>query len=314
MGLVTSLTEPPIIVLVLHRVGNPTDFNLKPNQDLSIPLESLKQFITSAQSSCDFVSLTDAILLSQAPARRDRSAIALTFDDGYSSDFFDFHNYALTHNIPYTLFPTTDFIYRRRIPWWLALDLVLSLPPDPDFPFTLKSNTPIDNFFYVRDLILSDKPSYLLFDTYIRNRYELYSHLLDLFLSSSELSLISSSSLVEIGSHTLSHLPTSFHDVSEFEHEINSSRTILQELTHKTITHFAYPYGLDLYSASIQHNILLSSGFNTVVTTEGGYLSSAYKLTDPVPRLPLSSNTTFQSLQIQCLKLRIKKLLSDLFH
>lgn len=73
-------------------------------------------------------------------------------------------------------------------------------------------------------------------------------------LSSEEIKEMSDSGLVEFGAHTLNHANLTKLDLKESKDEICGSKKFVEDITGKTCSSFAYPYGKYKYYHAIQAN------------------------------------------------------------
>ena len=86
-------------------------------------------------------------------------------------------------------------------------------------------------------------------------------------LNDKQVQFLANSSLVEIGSHTMTHANLNKLDDVECLAELTQSKQQLENLTAKSVTSFAYPFGI--YS---QRDVILvkQAGYSNAVTTEEG--------------------------------------------
>ena len=84
--------------------------------------------------------------------------------------------------------------------------------------------------------------------------------------------------LVGIGSHTVDHLSMRGLTVDEMRQQAVASRRRLEELLHRPITMFSYPYGQRCDYSPRSEQILSESGYDVAVTTSWGTRNSAAHL------------------------------------
>lgn len=76
------------------------------------------------------------------------------------------------------------------------------------------------------------------------NLYIISSYFDGVYMTTDMVKELSKSPLIEIGSHTITHVAlSSITDEEELEHEIRDSKLVLEELTEKNIDILAYPTG-----------------------------------------------------------------------
>lgn len=89
------------------------------------------------------------------------------------------------------------------------------------------------------------------------------------FLSSEQLQQLSDDELCTIGSHGISHQYFSCMSKETIIKELKESKVILQQLTHREIKYFAFPYGA-FFSCGyhFKHHVLdyYKAGFSTIPT------------------------------------------------
>jgi peptidoglycan/xylan/chitin deacetylase (PgdA/CDA1 family) len=84
--------------------------------------------------------------------------------------------------------------------------------------------------------------------------------------------------LIGIGSHTVDHLSMGGLAVDEMRRQAIASRRRLEELLHRPITMFSYPYGQRCDYSPRSEQILSESGYDVAVTTSWGTRNSAAQL------------------------------------
>ncbi|MDO8551823.1 MAG: polysaccharide deacetylase family protein [bacterium] len=99
-----------------------------------------------------------------------------------------------------------------------------------------------------------------------------------------QLAQMSSSGLVTIGDHTLSHLPLPSLLPDRVKDEIISAKNILESRLGKHVDVFAYPYGSD---SDESEKVLREGGFAVAVTTKRGLACA--KLPYEIPRIRMGN-------------------------
>lgn len=87
------------------------------------------------------------------------------------------------------------------------------------------------------------------------------------FMTPQQVQDIASSGLVEVGAHTVHHIALRGKPLVQVQFEVNNSKTTLEQLTHKPVVSFAYPYG-SFDNQAIQ--VLKDAGFETALSTVPG--------------------------------------------
>ena len=227
------------------------------------------------------------------PAR----AAALTFDDGYGDVFRNALPILEAEQCPATVFVTTGAIGSRTEFWWDRLPRIVyeATPPREEIvlafggaahSFRLGSGGPNRDALHGRlHALLKAAP------------VEARQHALDrlaewtgvksegaegnLAMSADDLRKLSSSQLIEIGAHTVSHPSMPELSTRDLEREIVTSRNVCEAMTGRAVTGFAYPYGDHSATAAAA---VRAAGFSYACTTEGRAVRSD---DDPmsIPRL-----------------------------
>jgi peptidoglycan/xylan/chitin deacetylase (PgdA/CDA1 family) len=87
------------------------------------------------------------------------------------------------------------------------------------------------------------------------------------FLSREQLQEVVDSGLIEIGAHTVHHIPLRGESLALVQREVVDSKTELEAMIGKEVISFAYPHGS--FDAAAQ-KIVEEAGFKTAVTTNQG--------------------------------------------
>lgn len=268
------------LVLLYHRVAAPT----WDPWNLCVFPERFDQQLAALSRVADFVPLSE--LASRLHAgRRGRPVVALTFDDGYADNLHVALPLLERYEAPATVFIATAWMDRDEPFWWDVLSEIVRsiarLPPKVhlrvgDQDFTWQRQADDREHGDARHQLCMALWSTLVVATDDERRAALgqLKHIADgecrvdpraRPMSRDELRRLSSSPLVEIGAHTMTHcsLPDMSQD-AQFE-EILGSRRQCQRLAGELPSSFAYPYGsLD----SRTPELVRLAGFERAFSTE----------------------------------------------
>ncbi|TCB14568.1 polysaccharide deacetylase family protein [Acinetobacter sp. ANC 5045] len=86
-------------------------------------------------------------------------------------------------------------------------------------------------------------------------------------LNDEQVKLLSNSGLIEIGSHTMTHANLAKLDDIECLDELTQSKQSLEDLIHRSVNSFAYPFGI--YAAR-DVSLAQQAGYTNAVTTQEG--------------------------------------------
>jgi peptidoglycan/xylan/chitin deacetylase (PgdA/CDA1 family) len=232
-------------------------------------------------------------------------AVAVTFDDGYADNLYDAKPLLERHDIPASVFVTTDYLGKDREFWWDELERVLLQPGI--VPEMLRISINGDTYqweldeaaYYSEDVykhhrcwnVQEDDPS---------RRHRLYRSLCRLLrllpeserrkaldelltwasadptsrpthriLAPDELVRLAEGGLVEVGAHTQTHSVLSALPVVMQKSEIMGSKACLEEILGHPVTSFAYPFGSRSDYARETVAILRDAGFTYACSNFG---------------------------------------------
>ncbi len=268
---------PGGLVLMYHRVADiaPDPFRicLTP-QHFAEHLEVLKRYTNP-------VSLQQLVQAVREKKSIDR-LVALTFDDGYTDNFYTVKPLLERYDIPATFFITTGDLQNKREFWWDELERLLlqpgTLPPilslklrEQTYEWNLNEAACYLQSDYLRDRnwnwydAESSDPSSrqrlyrslyeLLSQQSVVDRQNSMAQLLDWSgaknqvrsthrsLSAQEVSHLAREGLIEIGSHTVNHPFLSALSGVEQQQELQQNKSHLEAIIDRPVVSFAYPHG-----------------------------------------------------------------------
>jgi peptidoglycan/xylan/chitin deacetylase (PgdA/CDA1 family) len=272
---VKNLFVPRAIILLYHRV---TEVASDP-QLLCVSPAHFAQHLAIVRKCGNPTRLN---LLDEALRRGKggRSAMIVTFDDGYSDNLCNAKPLLQRHEIPATVFMTTDILGSPKEFWQDDLERICLHPgvlPETlrltingktvEYELGQASHYNEDTFRCHRAWNVSQKCNPTL-------RHQLYRSLIEILqplptgerrtvvddllkwagigttgrsshrgLSPEELIQLEDGGLIDIGSHTVSHPTLSALPVAAQVDEISQSKAHLESILGHPITGFAYPYG-----------------------------------------------------------------------
>jgi peptidoglycan/xylan/chitin deacetylase (PgdA/CDA1 family) len=274
---IRSLSAPYGLILLYHRIAEPsTD-----PQAMCVTPSRFAEHLEVLRQIGRPVPLQQ-LARSLREKKRESRAVALTFDDGYADNLTAAKPLLARYEIPATVFVTTGDIGRERAFWWEELEQVFLRPGALPETLNLEINGQRHQWqlgaaaHYSDDdlelhrhwnLFVNAKHdpgprqrcyralNSLLHALPHEEKQRLTDELLDWasaqpiyspahrILSQPELSRLAEGDLVEIGSHTITHPMLSLLPASAQSEEIELSKTRLEEITGRSVTSFAYPYG-----------------------------------------------------------------------
>jgi peptidoglycan/xylan/chitin deacetylase (PgdA/CDA1 family) len=227
-------------VLLYHRIFSPTiDAQL-----LSVTPKNFEQHLKFLTENYEIISYQTLVHRLMDKNLHERS-ICLTFDDGYLDNFTEAFPLLKKYNIPATIFVCTANIGNSQEFWWDMLENIFlaqgekyldwnALSQDLD-PTLIRYLNLQENF---KSLNIDDRTILLsqLSKSYpARKKYR--------SMNKRELSDLSSSELISLGSHTENHYSLGRIDQESSAKEIRASTQTIREITSCRHLPFSYPFG-----------------------------------------------------------------------
>jgi peptidoglycan/xylan/chitin deacetylase (PgdA/CDA1 family) len=317
--------SPSVLALMYHRVAevnvDPWDLCISPAH-----FEKQLQWLKKTNRVLSVNQLVDQL----RTGKLTRRGLVLTFDDGYTDNFTVAKPLLEKYELPATFFLTTDSIFNRQPFWWDKLQFLIF--DTHLLPSTLSVQIASENFLFdlgdeseltqslvqiqkswkatspppskrcslylsiwkkMRPLLHNDQQQIL---AYLRNwaNPDVKIRPEDSAISLAQLNELIDHPLIDIGAHSLSHPALSDHTEATQRHEIATSKNILEKISNRSITSFAYPYGD--YDRRTQ-KIVNEEGFSIAFTTKA-VLTSARSNQYQIGRFPVP-NCTGEQLQKQ---------------
>ncbi|PID43534.1 MAG: hypothetical protein CSB48_05580 [Proteobacteria bacterium] len=264
-------------ILIYHQILPERDFmrSFEPTADeFEGQMAAIKRHMTPVSLKEGIGGLQDGSL--------PKDAIAVTFDDGYENNYTVALPILQKHQIPATFFIASDFI-DGGIMWNdMVLETIRLLEPGT-YNFD-DSNLPSfritdDNSRFTEAVNMLTKLKHLPFQERKQAVERLAQELSrinkilpgNIMMTSSQLRALSDADGMEIGGHTLSHPILTRVSMEEAERQISHNKSVLEEITGKTLESFAYPNGKPDtdYDRSVR-DLVQKAGYKIAVTTSHG--------------------------------------------
>jgi len=287
-----NLADPPVIVLLYHRVAtlarDPEQLAVTP-ENFRAQLAYLKENFPIVRFEADW-------------SKTDKPAVALTFDDGFADNALQALPILEELGVPATFFVATGTIGTDRLFWWNELErIVLETDPLPDsyldapLKSTWATGTGADRRRFYREAaqLMTD------YDTQSRNalleRIRTWagsaagsagsagSAGCQRSLSLEELRLLAKSGCATVGAHTVTHTRLSSLSVAAQREEIRASKLALEKWLGAEVTTFSYPYGKRSHYTQESIELCREAGFAKAAANFPG---QAHRWSDPyqIPR------------------------------
>jgi peptidoglycan/xylan/chitin deacetylase (PgdA/CDA1 family) len=295
-------------ILVLHRVVPKSNKLRIRNDGIEICEEQLERLILFFKKrDYDFISIEE--LQSHLLGKADKKFVIFTFDDGYIDNLTHAYPILKRHEVPFTIYLTTDFPDQKAILWWYLLEeLILSNQfisfeyGGEAFEFDLQDRIKQEECFNdLRNLFKSKEPieqKQLAEDLFLKYDIPLYQKVKDLSLSWEQIQSLVKDPLVTIGAHTINH--PSFKSISEGQivKEVIESIKRIEDKINKKVDHFAYPFGSAADVGEKEVKIVSILAVKTATTgLEGNIFKEHLHQMHALPRIYIGPKTTERELE-----------------
>ncbi len=286
----------------VKRVGN-TEIEVTPHY-----LENIIEYFSKRNYA--FISLDQLFLILKGEEKINNKFVVFTFDDGYVDNLTHAYPILKKHNIPFTIYVTTNFPDRKAIIWWYLLeDLILERDrveiEVEGRPYRFECSTArekMDTFSTIRALVIgigednfADKMK-TIFKPY---GIDIYKKTDELALSWPQIQQLSMDSLVTIAAHTVNHYALNRLPEAVVKEEIMESKKKLESYTGGAVDHFAYPYGSGREIGEREGRIVKGLGFKTATTTRLANIFPAHRRhLECLPRIAAVDEKEFVNLNL----------------
>jgi len=207
-------------------------------------------------------------------------SLVVTFDAGYRGNLIIAYPILKKRDIPFTIYLTTDYIEKGRLPWVFSLKFIIEhaatrhfrLHSDPaNRTFDLKTQRGrLTCFSECRNILQRLVPAER--DAIIEGLALEYGVDIDsishgVFMTWEEVSLMARDDLASFGSHTVTHADLSRLGPDEARLEIEGSRAIIEEKAGCGASSFCYPRGD--YTKAVK-DAVMRAGYRSAVTVIHG--------------------------------------------
>lgn len=216
-----------------------------------------------------------------------RDAVAITFDDGYTSNLQNAKPALEAMGIPATVFVTSGFVDRQDEPWWDQLAALMlgptTLPEQLNVPVDGRTLVWREQHWSPRRRVAVHRDIHRLL---VWRREPEQRRVLDLLksqvgalpngaagpcrtMSTHELRELAAGDAIEIGAHTVTHPSLSRLPRAPQHDEIAACKRALEAILDRRVDGFSYPYG-DYDAASMQ--AVSESGYRYACTSTRGFV------------------------------------------
>ena len=264
-------------IFMLHRVDDFEEGHLWCNEHMKITPVFLDKTIASLKEKYEIISLSE--VPQRLKQRNKRKFIVFTMDDGYKDNFTKALPVFKKHNVPYTIFVTTDFPDRKAVLWWYELENLLltndnvTLSNGIIYP-SHNYEEKCDSFLKIREEIL--KLNQLDLENELNKLFTYYktnwtSQCEKLCLSWDDIKTLKNEPLVTIGAHTKHHYNLKqLATENVVRDEVQTGIDLLKEKAGIEPIVFAYPFGSSAEAGEREYKILSAFSFTCSCIAYGG--------------------------------------------
>jgi len=251
------LKESELAIFLLHGVCNPEDnwYSVKNYTRKHIESDCFcEQMI--ALKECGIPISMDAvcdILINKE--RFPKNSFAITFDDGFSNNYYVAAAILDGLGIPATFYITTNFIEHDKVSWIDKIENCFEYATNGNIEFddfkTSFTNTKekIKSLTRIRTFAKTSKDLDVdWFANFVCNNVESYNcgpEKLDRKMTWDQIRYLNSNPLFTIGGHTHNHEIMSYLDKDDLRYTIEKSLKMLREKADVNTTHYSYPEGME---------------------------------------------------------------------
>lgn len=271
------------IILGYHRItsapDNPFFLNVSP-ENFSEQLEVIRKY-------AEPVSL-QFLVKKLEEGKLSENYVAVTFDDGYADNFYNAKPLLEKYDIPATAFVSTGKLNSEF--WWDELErLVLSVEAAQEELYLSYNG---GSFFWQFNEKEKHNAKWSLFNSLYKRMHDLQESQIQEIIDQlkefsgkdntggrrhramtiDELILLTSGSLINVGSHTVSHQNLKYADADHQRIEIEQSKRFLEETLGRPVFGFSYPNGSNTPEST---DILKASGYSYACTSYTNYMFSS---------------------------------------
>lgn len=289
-----------LVVLAYHRI---LDFDENFPYDIELISASTEQFeqqIKFISKHCNPVSIEQVVEAYKSKSALPDNSVLITFDDGFSDNYYFAFPVLKKYNVPATIFISTDYIGNDDTLWFDKLAYVIKntqsdtitskiLNKVIKLKTTDQRESVLEDFLEDLKVIPDQKRLDALAELFALEEVTLNTR--DKNLSGTlnwEQIIEMDNSCISFGSHTVSHPILTQLSSEELIRELKESKSIIEEHLSHPITTIAYPVGM---SFSFNKEVLEA-------TKQAGY-SLGFSYMPGVNSWPLMNNYALRRLHVE---------------
>lgn len=286
-------------IFMLHRVAQINKNGLKPNEYMKVDPVSLDFLISKlkAKHKFDFIRMED--VPNRIKTGTNTPFVVFTMDDGYRDNYTQALPIFKKHNVPFTIFVTTNFPDNKAILWWYALEdlllqnTVITLSNGKTYCAKERKDKEL-SFIKIRSEILElDQEKLLdgLNDLFKGYNIDWLSYTRAHSMNWEDICILKNEPLVTIGAHTKNHYNLKkLSNTESVVQEIKDGSSRMLEMTGVKSDIFAYPFGSENEAGQREFDAVssMSKDFRCAVRSVGGPVTMQNCLNYSLPRIMIT--------------------------
>ncbi|MDP8230598.1 MAG: polysaccharide deacetylase family protein [Candidatus Gorgyraea atricola] len=226
--------RPRLFIFTYHRVCDASGSA----SYLAVPSSVFESHMRFIKNNFKIVSLLEGVEILSKDTSGGMYA-AITFDDGYMDNYLNAFPILKKHNVPATIFLTTDFIGKDSLFWWDRIFNVVS-------QFQLNGKTREEMADDINSTLLRKKESEI--ESLVSGLEARHLNNKDIrpcaMLGWDEAREMRDNGLIDFGSHTKTHQNLCLLNDTEALEELRGSKKKIEQELDIEVNVFCYPYGL----------------------------------------------------------------------
>ncbi|WP_412051525.1 polysaccharide deacetylase family protein [Hoeflea sp. Naph1] len=271
-------------IFTLHHVRPVTEKHFDPVAHLTITPEFLDQSITKLRADGHVPVALEDLPEFLAQPNPPGPAMVFTLDDGYRDNDRFARPVFEKHGVPYTIFVSGGFVDRTHSIWWETAEQLIGRLDRFTFDFgrgevALRTRTLLEKYAVFdrlhKALACAEQDAIIArLDDLARAEGICPTSIVDReVMDEQELRTLAATPLARLGAHTIAHVNLAHLPPERMRAEISQSAQRVANITGKSPTTLAYPYG-DLCAAGPrEYQAAQDLGFTLAVTTNPGVLA-----------------------------------------
>lgn len=270
-------------ILMLHHVRPFSGQAFAPNRLLEVTPDWLDETLALVRAEgYDLVDMDEMAARIRGP-KRDRFAIALSFDDGYR----DNRDHALPvlkrHDAPWTMYVTTGYADAVASLWWIAFEEAIRALPqvtlviggrihDHDTRDARGKQVAFDAIYWALRARTEAELRAGVDRLCAEAGIDQLALTRSLCLDWDALREMAREPSLTIGAHTLTHPMLAKHPLHVAQPEIVEAKYRIEFELGRPVHHLAYPVGDPLSAGQREFDLARQSGYRTAITTRPGHV------------------------------------------